>query len=142
MSLLTKNDLYLFNEGTHSRLYQKLGSHLATHNGVAGATFAVWAPNADFRFAGLATELTILLERHDNREMLAAAAARFRERFAARFGFSRPADHEVELVALRVSGRGLIARPRLPEIPPRPQAQPRARRDVFFVETGVDFRLP
>src|SRR5438132_1886780 len=47
MSLLTKNDLYLFNEGTHSRLYQKLGSHLATHNGVAGATFAVWAPNAE-----------------------------------------------------------------------------------------------
>jgi N-methylhydantoinase A len=97
--------------------------------------------SADFRFAGLATELTIPLTRHfDSREMLAEAAARFRERFIARFGFSRPTDHEVELVALRVSGRGLIARPRLPEIPKRAQAQPRAQRDVFFVETGADCR--
>jgi N-methylhydantoinase A len=99
--------------------------------------------SADFRFAELATELTIPLARHyDDRQMLAEAAARFRERFAARFGFSRPTDHEVELVALRVSGRGLIARPRLPEIATRPQAQPRAQRDVFFVETGARCRCP
>ena len=99
--------------------------------------------SADFRFSGLATELTIPLARHyDDREMLAEAAARFRGRFAARFGFSRPADHEVQLVALRVSGTGLIARPRLPEIPTRPQAQPRAHRDVFFVEMGVSCRCP
>src|SRR6266850_6288486 len=39
---LSGHDLYLFREGTHSRLYEKLGSHL-----VDGATeFAVWAPNA------------------------------------------------------------------------------------------------
>src|ERR1044072_6845260 len=39
---LSGHDLYLFREGTHSRLYQKLGAHL-----VEGATeFAVWAPNA------------------------------------------------------------------------------------------------
>ncbi|HEV8108939.1 MAG TPA: 1,4-alpha-glucan branching protein GlgB, partial [Burkholderiales bacterium] len=39
---LSGHDLYLFREGTHSRLYQKLGAHL-----VDGATeFAVWAPNA------------------------------------------------------------------------------------------------
>ena len=41
-----------------------------------------------------------------------------------------------------MSGRGLIARPQLPEIPPRPQAQPRAQRDVFFVETGTRCRCP
>jgi len=99
--------------------------------------------SANFRFAELATELTIPLARHyDDRQMLAEAAARFRERFAARFGFSRPTDHEVELVALRVSGRGLIARPRLPEIATRPQAQPRAQRNVFFVETGARCRCP
>jgi len=99
--------------------------------------------SADFRFAGLATELTIPLARHpDTGVVLAEAAARFRERFAARFGFSRPADHEVELVALRVSGKGLIARPRLPEIATRPRAQPRARREVFFVETGARCRCP
>ena len=46
--------------------------------------------SADFRFSGLATELTIPLARHyDDREMLAEAAARFRGRFAARFGFSK-----------------------------------------------------
>jgi 1,4-alpha-glucan branching enzyme len=46
-SLLTKDDLYLFNEGTHTRLYQKLGSHIATVDGIQGTYFAVWAPDAD-----------------------------------------------------------------------------------------------
>ncbi|MCS7235230.1 MAG: 1,4-alpha-glucan branching protein GlgB [Armatimonadota bacterium] len=35
-------DVYLFREGTHTRLYEKLGSH----PGEAGTHFAVWAPNA------------------------------------------------------------------------------------------------
>jgi 1,4-alpha-glucan branching enzyme len=47
MSLLSKNDLYLFNEGTHTRLYLKMGSHLTQNDGVAGASFAVWAPSAE-----------------------------------------------------------------------------------------------
>lgn len=94
-------------------------------------------------FAGLATELTIPLTRHcDNREMLLEAAAKFRRIFAARFGFSRPIHHQVELVALRVLGRGLIARPRLPEIATQPKTQPRARREVFFVETGAACPCP
>jgi 1,4-alpha-glucan branching enzyme len=46
-SLLTDFDLYLFNEGTHVRVYQKLGAHLAKVDGRAGTNFAVWAPNAD-----------------------------------------------------------------------------------------------
>ncbi len=45
-TLLTEEDLYLFNEGTHFRLYDKLGAHPLTVNGAAGAHFAVWAPNA------------------------------------------------------------------------------------------------
>jgi 1,4-alpha-glucan branching enzyme len=44
--LLTENDLYLFNEGSHYRIYDKLGAHLATHDGRQGAIFSVWAPNA------------------------------------------------------------------------------------------------
>ena len=47
-SLLTADDLYLFNEGTHTRLYDKLGSHLVEVDGVAGAYFAVWAPDAEY----------------------------------------------------------------------------------------------
>ncbi len=43
---ITDDDLYLFNEGTHYRIYDKLGSHLCTCNGVEGTHFAVWAPNA------------------------------------------------------------------------------------------------
>jgi 1,4-alpha-glucan branching enzyme len=39
---LTEKDLYLFNEGTHFRLYDHLGAHLVD----GGAWFAVWAPNA------------------------------------------------------------------------------------------------
>ncbi len=39
-------DLYLFGEGTHHSLYQRLGAHPQTVDGVAGVSFAVWAPNA------------------------------------------------------------------------------------------------
>ena len=45
-SLLTENDLYLFNEGSHYRIYDKLGGHLVHANGERGACFAVWAPAA------------------------------------------------------------------------------------------------
>ncbi len=41
-------DLYLFNEGTHVRLYEKLGAHPCVRGGVPGYHFAVWAPNADY----------------------------------------------------------------------------------------------
>jgi 1,4-alpha-glucan branching enzyme len=46
-TLLTEDDLYLFNEGSHLQLYDKLGSHLARHQGVDGTFFAVWAPNGE-----------------------------------------------------------------------------------------------
>ena len=39
-------DLHLFNEGTHRKLWCKLGAHARTIDGVAGVSFAVWAPNA------------------------------------------------------------------------------------------------
>jgi 1,4-alpha-glucan branching enzyme len=41
-------DIYLFREGKHTRLYEKFGSHVVTHNGVAGTYFAVWAPSARY----------------------------------------------------------------------------------------------
>ncbi len=44
--LLTENDLYLFNEGSHYRIYDKMGAHLVSHEGQSGAVFSVWAPNA------------------------------------------------------------------------------------------------
>jgi 1,4-alpha-glucan branching enzyme len=46
ISLLTQNDLYLFNEGSHYRIYDKLGAHAMNVGGEAGTYFAVWAPNA------------------------------------------------------------------------------------------------
>ncbi|NNC77482.1 MAG: 1,4-alpha-glucan branching enzyme, partial [Woeseiaceae bacterium] len=39
-------DLYLMGEGSDKKIYQKLGAHLRTIEGVAGVRFAVWAPNA------------------------------------------------------------------------------------------------
>ncbi|MGC4030389.1 MAG: 1,4-alpha-glucan branching protein GlgB [Tepidisphaeraceae bacterium] len=45
ISRIGEHDLYLFNEGTHSRLYEKLGAHVLPDGGVR---FAVWAPNADY----------------------------------------------------------------------------------------------
>ncbi|MCW2306276.1 1,4-alpha-glucan branching protein GlgB [Rhodobium gokarnense] len=39
-------DEYLFSEGSHHRLYDRLGAHPTVHEGVWGTVFAVWAPNA------------------------------------------------------------------------------------------------
>lgn len=39
-------DDHLLVEGTHRALYERLGAHPATHEGVEGVRFAVWAPNA------------------------------------------------------------------------------------------------
>ena len=39
-------DLYLSGEGSHHRLYEKLGAHPRQVDGVDGTSFAVWAPNA------------------------------------------------------------------------------------------------
>jgi len=46
-SLITEDDLYLYNEGSHFRLYEKLGAHLISISGEPGVYFAVWAPNAE-----------------------------------------------------------------------------------------------
>ena len=46
MNPLTDQDIYLFKQGTHFRLDEKMGSHPAVENSVAGTWFRVWAPNA------------------------------------------------------------------------------------------------
>ncbi len=48
VTLVTEDDLYLFNEGSHYRLYDKLGAHAVLADGVEGTYFAVWAPNATY----------------------------------------------------------------------------------------------
>jgi 1,4-alpha-glucan branching enzyme len=45
---ISDQDLYLFNEGSHLRLYDKLGAHPGWRNALAGTTFAVWAPGAQY----------------------------------------------------------------------------------------------
>ncbi|MFP3942003.1 MAG: 4-alpha-glucanotransferase, partial [Thermoanaerobaculia bacterium] len=45
-SPISPDDLYLFNEGRHFRLYEKLGAHPMEIGGEAGVHFAVWAPSA------------------------------------------------------------------------------------------------
>jgi 1,4-alpha-glucan branching enzyme len=44
--ILGEQDVYLLAEGTHTRVYEKLGAHPMVLAGVAGVGFAVWAPNA------------------------------------------------------------------------------------------------
>src|SRR5262245_14519840 len=46
-SLLTNDDIYLFNEGSALRLYEKLGAHRVTQGGRVGVHFGVWAPDAE-----------------------------------------------------------------------------------------------
>jgi 1,4-alpha-glucan branching enzyme len=45
---ISPDDLWLFNEGTHSRLYDAMGAHLLDPADGPGAQFAVWAPNASY----------------------------------------------------------------------------------------------
>ena len=46
ITLLSDQDLYLFNEGSNYRMYETIGAHLVSRDGKAGAVFSVWAPNA------------------------------------------------------------------------------------------------
>jgi len=46
-SLLTGFDIALFKSGNHYKLYEKLGAHPVTHNGVEGVYFSVFAPAAN-----------------------------------------------------------------------------------------------
>jgi 1,4-alpha-glucan branching enzyme len=45
--VISEYDLYLFAQGKHTRIYDKLGGHLMRIGEAAGVHFAVWAPNAD-----------------------------------------------------------------------------------------------
>ncbi|MDX2176604.1 MAG: 1,4-alpha-glucan branching protein GlgB [Candidatus Sumerlaeia bacterium] len=47
-TILSDFDLHLFGEGTHYRTWEKFGCHLVHRDGADGATFAVWAPNAEY----------------------------------------------------------------------------------------------
>ncbi len=44
---ITDYDVFLFKQGAHTKMYEKLGSHVAEKDGMPGVHFAVWAPNAD-----------------------------------------------------------------------------------------------
>ena len=46
-TLITEADIFIFKQGNHFRLYEKLGSHVMTVGGRQGVLFAVWAPNAE-----------------------------------------------------------------------------------------------
>jgi len=46
VSLLSEQDLYLFNEGSHYRMHEKMGAHMMDPGSGAGTCFSVWAPNA------------------------------------------------------------------------------------------------
>src|SRR6266566_1665281 len=45
-SVFSDFDLYLFGQGKHYHIYEKMGAHIRTVNGVVGTNFATWAPNA------------------------------------------------------------------------------------------------
>jgi 1,4-alpha-glucan branching enzyme len=44
--VLGELDLFLWNQGNHYQIYEKLGAHPMVHQGVSGVLFAVWAPSA------------------------------------------------------------------------------------------------
>ena len=46
LPVISEFDRYLFNEGSHHEIYDKLGAHFIELNNSRGVHFAVWAPNA------------------------------------------------------------------------------------------------
>ena len=44
--IISEMDRYLFGNGTHYEIYEKLGAHPMTYKGKSGIYFAVWAPHA------------------------------------------------------------------------------------------------
>ena len=47
-SLFTAQDIYLFKQGNHFRLYEKFGAHNMNVNGTEGTYFSIWVPNAEY----------------------------------------------------------------------------------------------
>lgn len=46
LPVISDYDLYLFGEGNHYKIYEKLGAHICKVNDITGTLFAVWAPSA------------------------------------------------------------------------------------------------
>ena len=46
LGFITELDRYLFGQGTHYKIFEKLGAHPKTYKGKVGMYFAVWAPHA------------------------------------------------------------------------------------------------
>ena len=46
-TLFSDEDIYLFREGNHTHLFEKLGAHILKESDPEGVYFAVWAPNAE-----------------------------------------------------------------------------------------------
>ena len=46
MIQISKDDQYIFGQGTHYEIYKKLGAHPCNDGDRQGVFFAVWAPNA------------------------------------------------------------------------------------------------
>ncbi len=46
MNVITESDCYLFGNGNHYEIYEKMGAHVMEIDGVKGTYFAVWAPHA------------------------------------------------------------------------------------------------
>jgi 1,4-alpha-glucan branching enzyme len=68
VTLLSDQDLYLFNEGSNYRLYETMGAHLVSRDGQEGVVFSVWAPNA--RKVAVIRHLGRLHPRRDQRRAL------------------------------------------------------------------------
>lgn len=95
------------------------------HDALAGEGFAEAAIDLalalDLRYRGQSFELTVPLDAFDP----AQAAAAFHAAHQQRYGYARP-EAAVELVTLRVTGRGVRPKPALPTAAPAPSPDPAA----------------
>jgi N-methylhydantoinase A len=114
LAALTADDLRAALEPLLTQVRQALADQ-----GFTAATMAV-EPALDLRYRGQSFELTVAAADFDP----AAAAARFHAAHRQRYGYARP-EAPVELVNVRVTGRGLRTKPELPTIAPATSPDPR-----------------
>jgi N-methylhydantoinase A len=127
------------------RIYRDLEEQaLATlkKEGVADADVQL-LHQLDLRYVGQSFELSVPLAMPAlDDEARVAVAALFHETHKQSYGFSAPGE-SVELVNVRLTATGLIAKPRMRENPnPKGCAEPKTARQVWFQESGGFVETP
>ncbi|MDA0674927.1 MAG: hydantoinase/oxoprolinase family protein [Proteobacteria bacterium] len=119
------------------REMEERGRKALLGEGMEGASVS-FERQIEMRYVGQSYELPIPLPAGNVENAIAGMLRKFHEEHERAYGFAAPGE-PVEIVTLRLTAIGRIAKPKLKEFPKRTGtggATPRAIRKVYFAETG------